>query len=106
MGSRGGAGQYGGAEVGKAPLRVVRDLVLPDAVDRTHGRDTFRAAVGSLDAGPLRDLLTAVAYARDEAARTGSTTAPAERWSAVVAAAERAVHRAATDLPQQRRVVA
>jgi hypothetical protein len=100
MGSRGGAGQYGGAEVGKAPLRVVRDLVLPDAVDRTHGRDTFRAAVGSLD------LLTAVAYARDEAARTGSTTAPAERWSAVVAAAERAVHRAATDLPQQRRVVA
>jgi hypothetical protein len=106
MGSNGGGGQAGGPEVGRVPLRVVRDLVLPGAVDRTGGRDAFRAAVGALDPGPLRELLTAVAYARDEVARSGSTTAPAERWSAVVAAAERAVRAAAAEVPQVRRVVA
>ena len=54
-------------------------------------RHTFRSAVAALDAGPLRDVLTAVAYARDDAARTGASTASDDRWRAVVAAAERAL---------------
>jgi hypothetical protein len=54
-------------------------------------RDRFRSAVGALPAGPLRDVLTAVAYARDAAARAGTGSAPDDRWLAVVAAAERAV---------------
>lgn len=54
-------------------------------------RDHFRSAVAALPAGPLRDVLTAVAYARDAAARTGTDAVPDDRWLAVVAAAERAV---------------
>jgi hypothetical protein len=63
--------------------------------DLPDQRDRFRAGVTTLAPGPLRDLLIAVAYARDEAARTGATTAPDDRWRAVVAAAERAVGAAA-----------
>jgi hypothetical protein len=58
-------------------------------------RHTFRSAVAALEPGPLRDVLTAVAYARDEAARTGAATASDDRWRAVVTAAERAVDTAA-----------
>jgi hypothetical protein len=54
-------------------------------------RDRFRSAVGALPPGPLRDVLTAVAYARDAAARAGSGAAPDDRWQAVVAVAERAL---------------
>src|SRR3954468_15452794 len=54
-------------------------------------RDRFRSAVGALPPGPLRDVLTAVAYARDAAARAGTGAAPDDRWQAVVAVAERAV---------------
>jgi hypothetical protein len=54
-------------------------------------RDQFRSAVAALPPGPLRDVLTTVAYARDAAARTGASSAPDDRWLAVVAAAERAV---------------
>jgi hypothetical protein len=54
-------------------------------------RDQFRSAVVALPPGPLRDVLTAVAYARDAAARAGTDSAPDDRWLAVVAAAERAV---------------
>jgi hypothetical protein len=54
-------------------------------------RDRFRSAVTALPPGPLRDVLTAVAYARDAAARTGATAAPDDRWRALVAAAERAL---------------
>ena len=57
-------------------------------------RHAFRSAVAALDPGPLRDVLTAVAYARDEAARTGATSASDDRWRAVVTAAERAVNTA------------
>jgi hypothetical protein len=64
----------------------------------TDSRHAFRAAVAALDPGPLRDVLTAVAYARDDAARTGATTASDDRWRAVIAAAERAV-RAAPPTP-------
>ena len=64
------------------PTIVVTDL--PD-----H-RDQFRSSVAALAPGPLRDVLTAVAYARDGAARTGATTPSDDRWRAVVAAAERA----------------
>ena len=63
-------------------------------MSRTTAPDTlhdFRSAVAALDDGPLRDVLTAVAYARDDAARTGATTASDDRWRAVVAAAERAL---------------
>jgi hypothetical protein len=62
----------------------------PAAVDRAD-RDRFRSAVAALPSGPLRDVLTAVAYARDAAARTGAGAAPDDRWRAVVAVAERAV---------------
>ena len=57
-------------------------------------RDRFRSAVGALPPGPLRDVLTAVAYARDAAARTGTGAAPDDRWQAVVAVAERALQSA------------
>jgi hypothetical protein len=69
----------------------------PSAV-RTDGRDQFRAAVAALPAGPLRDVLVAVAYARDAAARTGAAAAPDDRWQALVAAAERAVRDGALDV--------
>jgi hypothetical protein len=62
-------------------------------------RHTFRAAVAALAPGPLRDVLTAVAYARDEAARTGAATASDDRWRAVVAAAERAAQESAGAAP-------
>jgi hypothetical protein len=105
MGSRGGVVQDGTVDVGKAPLRMVRDRTVPAAVDRADGRDSFRAAVAALDPGPVRELLTAVAYARDEAARNGSGTASTGRWAAVVAAAERTVTAADADLPQRRAAV-
>ena len=54
-------------------------------------RDRFRSAVTALPPGPLRDVLTAVAYARDAAARSGTDAAPHDRWEAVVAVAERAL---------------
>ncbi|MDT7580990.1 MAG: hypothetical protein QOK35_2254 [Pseudonocardiales bacterium] len=54
-------------------------------------RDRFRSAVTALPPGPLRDVLTAVAYARDAAARSGTGAAPDDRWRAVVAVAERAL---------------
>jgi hypothetical protein len=78
-----------GAGTGTARLHVVRGPA--GASDRDGGRDGFRAAVAALDPCPVRELLTAIAYARDEAARTRSTTASTGRWIAVVAAAERAV---------------
>jgi hypothetical protein len=70
------------------------DLVLPVAVDDVD-RDYFRSAVATLPPGPLRDVLTAVAYARDATARTGAV--PDDRWRAVVAVAERAVRNAGTE---------
>jgi hypothetical protein len=63
---------------------------LPAAAEHAD-RDRFRSAVTALPPGPLRDVLTAVAYARDAAARTGTGAAPHDRWQAVVAVAERAV---------------
>ena len=64
-------------------------------------RHAFRTAVAALAPGPLRDVLTAVAYARDEAARTGAATTSDDRWRAVVAAAERAARAAVTPVPLQ-----
>ena len=64
-------------------------------------RHAFRSAVAALDPGPLRDVLTAVAYARDDAARTGATTVSDDRWRAVLAAAERAVAVATVPVPLQ-----
>jgi hypothetical protein len=49
------------------------------AAVRADGRDQFRAAVAALPAGPLRDVLVAVAYARDAAARAGAPAAPRGR---------------------------
>ena len=46
-------------------------------------------------------MLIAVAYARDEAARSGATTASDDRWRAVVAAAERAIRDVAIPTPLQ-----
>ena len=69
---------------------------LPAAVDQAAHRDRFRAAVAALPPGPLRDVLIAVAYARDAAVRTGGTTVPDDRWQAVVAVAERAARDAGT----------
>ena len=63
-------------------------------------RDRFRSAVAALPPGPLRDVLTAVAYARDAAARSGTDAAPHDRWQAVVAVAERALD---TDAAPERR---
>jgi len=75
------------------------DLVPPAALSSAASeRDRFRAAVASLPAGPLRDVLVAVAYARDAAARTGSAAAPDDRWRAVVAAAERAAQDAVIEV--------
>lgn len=54
-------------------------------------RDHFRNAVAALPPGPLRDVLTAVAYGRDAAARAGTDAVPEDRWLAVVAAAERSL---------------
>jgi len=67
------------------------NLTLSAVVGRADGRDRFRDAVAALPPGPLRDVLTAVAYARDAAARTGAAVAPDDRWRALVAAAERAL---------------
>ncbi len=61
-------------------------------------RDRFRAAVAALAPGPLREVLTAVAYARDAAARTSDRAVPDDRWQAVVAVAERAVRDAAPEV--------
>ena len=72
------------------------DLARTTAADPAD-RDRFRTAVAALPAGPLRDVLTAVAYARDAAARTGGGTAPDDRWLAVVAAAERALRQPAAE---------
>ena len=69
------------------PTTVVTDLA--------DHRDLFRSSVAALAPGPLRDVLTAVAYARDAAARFGATTPSDDRWRAVVAAAERAMVTAA-----------
>jgi hypothetical protein len=63
----------------------------PAGADHADDRDRFRAAVAGLPPGPLREVLTAVAYARDAAARTGGPTVPDDRWQAVVAVAERAL---------------
>ena len=68
------------------------------AAVHADGRDHFRAAVAALPAGPLRDVLVAVAYARDAAARAGASAAPDDRWLALVAVAERAVREAGIDV--------
>ena len=77
-------------------LTTVTDL--PDLPDQ---RDRFRSSVATLAPGPLRDVLIAVAYARDEAARTGAATASDDRWRAVVTAAERAIRDVAIPTPLQ-----
>jgi hypothetical protein len=100
MGDRGGV-PYRGAGSDTARLRVVRELTAPVGMDRVDSRDSFRVAVGALGPGPLRELLTAVAYARDEAARTGSATVSTGRWTAVVAAAERAVGAEVVDVSER-----
>ena len=49
----------------------------PTAVtDLPDQRDRFRSGATTLAPGPLRDVLIAVAYARDEAARTGAALPP------------------------------
>jgi hypothetical protein len=65
--------------------------------DPSDRRERFRSAVGELEAGVLKDVLTAVAYARDEAARLRAPAASHGRWMAVVAAAERATRELAAD---------
>jgi hypothetical protein len=69
----------------------------PAGAARDADRDSFRNAIAALPPGPLRDVLTAVAYARDAAARSGPGAVPDDRWRAVVAAAERAVRTAGTE---------
>ena len=76
-------------------MHLTTDTDLPDQ------RDRFRASAATLAPGPLRDVLIAVAYARDEAARNGATTASDDRWRAVVAAAERAIRDVAIPTPLQ-----
>ena len=76
------------------------DLVRSPLADHAD-REQFRAAVAALPAGPLRDVLIAVAYARDAAARTGASAAPDDRWQAVVAAAERAAVGVALDVTRE-----
>jgi hypothetical protein len=73
---------------------------MPVATDDAD-RDCFRRAVATLPPGPLRDVLTAVAYARDAAARTGTGAVPDDRWRAVVTIAERSVRNAGTELTLQ-----
>jgi hypothetical protein len=94
------------ADVGTPRARPVLDPAVPASVDLPNRRDQFRAAVAALEPGPLRDVLMAVAYARDEAARTGTAAAPAGRWLAVVAAAERAAHAVVEDAAWPRRAAA
>jgi hypothetical protein len=72
---------------------------LTTVTDLPDHRDRFRSGVATLAPGPLRDVLIAVAYARDEAARTGSATVSDDRWRAVLAAAERAVQASAAPVP-------
>ena len=79
-------------------------MYLTTVTDLPDQRDRFRSSVATLAPGPLRDVLIAVAYARDEAARNGATTASDDRWRAVVTAAERAVQ--ATAAPAPLRLVA
>ena len=74
---------------------------LTTVTDLPDQRDRFRSSVATLAPGPLRDVLIAVAYARDEAARSGATTASDDRWRAVVAAAERAIRDVAIPTPLQ-----
>jgi hypothetical protein len=69
---------------------------MPVAADDAD-RDCFRRTVATLPPGPLRDVLTAVAYARDAAARTGTGAVPDDRWRAVVAVAERSVRDVGTE---------
>ena len=71
------------------------------ATDLPDHRDLFRSSVVALAPGPLRDVLTAVAYARDGAARVGATTPSDDRWRAVVAAAERAMVAASEQAVQE-----
>ncbi len=71
------------------------------AVTDLPDRDRFRSSVTTLAPGPLRDVLVAIAYARDEAARSGAATASDDRWRAVVAAAERAARAAVIPVPLQ-----
>jgi hypothetical protein len=63
---------------------------MPVAADDAD-RDCFRRAVAALPPGPLRDVLTAVAYGRDAAARTGTGAVPDDRWRDVVAVEEGSV---------------
>jgi hypothetical protein len=74
----------------------MHDLALTAAAARAD-RDCFRDAVLALPPGPLRDVLTAVAYGRDAAARGGTSAAPDDRWQALVAVAERAALDASAD---------
>ena len=69
--------------------------------DQPDHRDRFRSSVAALAPGPLRDVLTTVAYARDGAARSGTATASDDRWRAVVTAAERAIRDVAIPTPLQ-----
>lgn len=92
----------GEPDAGTARPHPARDLGLAIVTDGSLDRDRFRVAVAGLEPGPLRDVLTAVAYARDEAARVGTVGAPSGRWPAVVAAAERAVHQRAADAARLR----
>jgi hypothetical protein len=78
-----------------APKEATMPDPAPPVAADDADRDCFRSAVATLPPGPLRDVLTAVAYARDAAARTG--TVPDDRWRAVVAVAERAVRNAGTE---------
>ncbi len=76
-------------------------MYLTTVTDLPDQRDRFRSSVATLAPGPLRDVLIAVAYARDEAARSGTATASDDRWRAVVTAAERAVQAAVTPVALQ-----
>jgi len=76
-------------------------MYLTTVTDLPDQRDRFRSSVATLAPGPLRDVLIAVAYARDEAARSGAATASDDRWRAVVTAAERAIRDVAIPTPLQ-----
>jgi hypothetical protein len=75
-------------------MSSISSAVQNDPSDR---RERFRSAVGELEAGALKDVLTAIAYARDDAARVGAPAASRGRWMAVVAAAERATREITAD---------